>query len=101
MEKDFDLEEEEFETVTMTDDEGNDTEFSIIDYIENNGIRYLLVIESEFMDDEDSEATILKEISTNDDEVLYESLEDEKEFDLVAGLFQDKSDEYDVEVNDL
>lgn len=101
MEKDFDFEEEEFETIVMTDDDGNETEFSIIDFVEHNNTRYLLVIESEYMDDENAEATILKEISTDNDIVVYKSLDSEEEFDIVASLLQEKSEEYDVEIEDL
>ena len=92
MEKDFDFEEEEFETIVMTDDDGNETEFSIIDFVEHNNTRYLLVIESEYMDDENAEATILKEISTDNDIVVYKSLDSEEEFDIVASLLQEKSE---------
>ena len=101
MEKDFDFEEEEFETIVMTDDDGNETEFSIIVFVEHNNTRYLLVIESEYMDDENAEATILKEISTDNDIVVYKSLDSEEEFDIVASLLQEKSEEYDVEIEDL
>lgn len=89
---------EEFETVTMTDDEtGEDIEFAIIDQLEYEGVRYILVVESEFIDDEESEAVILKEIAGDEEELTYEVIEDDTEFDRIAELFSQNSDDYDVE----
>lgn len=96
----MDEEYEEFETITMTDDEtGEDIEFAIIDSVKDNGIKYILVIESEFIDDEQSEAMILKEMTDNQD-ITYAVIEDEKEFDMVATLFQQVNDEYELEMED-
>ena len=40
----------EFEIVTMTDEDGTDVEFSIIDNVASGTDRYLLVVETEKMD---------------------------------------------------
>ena len=40
-------EELEFEIVTMTDEDGTDVEFSIIDNVASGTDRYLLVVETE------------------------------------------------------
>lgn len=89
---------EEFETVTMTDDEtGEDIEFAMIDQLEYKGVRYILVVESEFIDDEESEAIILKEVADDSEELTYEVIEDDAEFDRIAELFSQNSDDYDVE----
>ena len=55
----------EFETVTMTDETGAEVEFSIIDNVACGGERYLLVVETELMDDDETDAIILKEVSIN------------------------------------
>lgn len=88
--------ENEFETVTMTTEEGEEVEFSIIDNVACGGERYLLVVETEFMDDDETEALILKETSINTDDVTYELVEDDAEFDRVADLFQQKGEDYEV-----
>ena len=96
----MDEEYEEFETITMTDDEtGEEIEFAIIDSVKDNGIKYILVIENEFIDDEQSEAMILKEMTDNQD-ITYAVIEDEEEFDMVATLFQQVNDEYELEMED-
>ena len=88
----------EFETVTMTDENGEDVEFSIIDNVACGGERYLLVVETELMDDDETDAIILKEVSINTDDVTYELVEDDAEFDRVADLFSQKAKDYDVEL---
>ena len=90
------VEELEFEVVTMTDENGKEVEFSIIDNVASGGERYLLVVETELMDDDETDAVILKEISINADDVTYELVEDDVEFDRVADLFAQKADDYEV-----
>ena len=88
----------EFETVTMTDENGEEIEFSIIDNVACGGERYMLVVETELMDDDETDAIILKEVSINTDDVTYELVEDDAEFDRVADLFSQKAEDYDVEL---
>ena len=89
----------EFETVTMTDETGAEVEFFIIDNVACGGERYLLVVETELMDDDETDAIILKEVSINTDDVTYELVEDDAEFDRVADLFAQKGEDYEVEID--
>ncbi len=89
----------EFEVVTMTDENGEEIEFSIIDNVACGGERYLLVVETELMDDDETDAIILKEVSINTDDVTYELVEDDAEFDRVADLFAQKGEDYTVEID--
>jgi Protein of unknown function (DUF1292). len=91
---------EEFETIMLTDEEGKEVEFAIIDAIETEGQSYILLLEAELLDDENAEAMILKKIAEDGEEVNYELIEDDAEFDKVAELFQNGNDEYDVEIED-
>lgn len=91
--------ETEFEVVTMTDENGEEIEFSIIDNVACGGERYLLVVETELMDDDETDAIILKEVSINTDDVTYELVEDDAEFDRVADLFAQKGEDYTVEMD--
>lgn len=93
------LDEMEFEIVTMTDEDGTEVEFSIIDNVACGGERYLLVVETEGMDDDETNAIILKEVSINTDDVTYEMVEDDAEFDRVAELFARKAEDYTVELD--
>lgn len=93
------LDEMEFEIVTMTDEDGTEVEFSIIDNVACGGERYLLVVETEGMEDDETNAIILKELSINTDDVTYEMVEDDAEFDRVAELFARKAEDYTVELD--
>ncbi len=81
------------EKIEFYDDEsGDNILFEIVNSTEVDGNKYLLVV------DEDDDATILKEMSDDEDNLVYELLEDEAEFQKVALLLME-SDEYDIEIN--
>jgi hypothetical protein len=56
-----------------------------------NGAKYLLV--SDGTEEGDSDAYILKEIHTENEEVLYEMVEDDVEFAALAKVFSELTDE--------
>lgn len=91
---------EEFETVTLTDEDGCEIEFAIIDSLENEGNTYILAVETQMLDDEESEAALFKKVKTDDGEDAYEIIEDDAEFDRIAELFQSSGSEYDVEIDE-
>ena len=70
---------------------GEAVEFAVEDQTVLNGITYLLV--SDGNEEGDSEAYILKEISTQDEEILYEMVEDDVEFAAIAKVFAELADE--------
>lgn len=91
---------EEFETIMLTDENSDEAEFVIIDTLENEGESYILVVETAYIDDEDAEYMLLKKVEEEGEDVSYELIEDDDEFDKIAALFAEKSDEYDVEVEE-
>ena len=90
----------EFEIVTMTDEDGTDVEFSIIDNVASGTDRYLLVVETEKMDEDETQALILKEVAIDANDITYEMVEDDAEFDRVAELFAQKGEDYEVSIDD-
>ncbi|MDD6482835.1 MAG: DUF1292 domain-containing protein [Lachnospiraceae bacterium] len=72
-------------------DSGEVVDFAVEEETQLNGIKYLLV--SDGNETGDSEAYILKEIKTEDEEVLYEMVEDDVEFSAIAKVFAELSDE--------
>ena len=70
---------------------GEAVEFAVEDQTVLNGITYLLV--SDGNEEGDSEAYILKEITTQDEEVLYEMVDDDVEFAAIAKVFAELADE--------
>ncbi len=91
---------DEFETVTLTDEDGCDIEFAIIDTLENGGNTYILAVEADRLDDDESEAALFKKAKSEDGEDIFEIIEDDDEFDKIAELFQSSGSEYDVEIDE-
>ena len=66
-------------------------EFVVEDETQLNGVKYLLV--SEDAEDGTLDAYILKEVVNENDEVLYDVVEDEVEFMALAKVFAELVDE--------
>ncbi len=80
------------EKVTFTDPDTQETvEFAVEDETQLNGVKYLLV--SEDAEDGTLDAYILKEVVDENDEVLYQVVEDEVEFMALAKVFTELVDE--------
>ena len=80
------------EKVKFTDPETQEIiEFIVEEETQLNGTKYLLV--SEDAEDGTLDAYILKEVVDQNDEVLYEVVEDEVEFMALAKVFAELTDE--------
>ena len=83
---------EKIEKVKFTDPETQEVvEFIVEDETQLNGTKYLLVYKD--ADDGTLDAYILKEVVDQNDEVLYEVVEDEVEFFALAKVFNELTDE--------
>lgn len=80
------------EKVKFTDPDTQDVvEFIVEEETQLNGTKYLLV--SEDADEGALDAYILKEVVDQNEEVLYEVVEDEVEFQALAKVFSELIDE--------
>ena len=80
------------EKVKFTDPETQEVvEFIVEEETQLNGTKYLLV--SEDAEDGTLDAYILKEVVDQNEEVLYEVVEDEVEFMALAKVFTELTDE--------
>ena len=80
------------ERIKFTDPETKEeVEFMVEDQTELNGNKYLLVYED--AQDGTLDAYIMKEIVDENDEILYEVVEDEVEFFALAKVFNELTDE--------
>lgn len=81
--------------ITLTDDEGNDVEFFLLDVVEYKDEDYMVMIplddedEDDEEDDED-EVVILKVIHDGSEEI-YSGVEDEETLNAVFELFQEQN----------
>ncbi|HWT27826.1 MAG TPA: DUF1292 domain-containing protein [Mobilitalea sp.] len=81
--------------ITFTTDDGEEVVFRVLEQTRLGGTDYLLVSTADD-EDEDAEALILKDISKDtDEEAIYDIVEDEKELDLVVGIFKELLDDID------
>lgn len=73
-----------------------EVEFYIIEETRINNTDYLLVTDEE--GDEDGEAYILKDVSKSENEdALYEIVEDQNELDYLAKIFSEIVDDIEIE----
>lgn len=78
-----------FGKIRMVDEEGAEIKFSVIEQTRVNNTDYLLVTDSEEEDDEVN-AFIVKDLSKpEEEEALYEFVEDDDEFESVAKIFDE------------
>lgn len=85
----------EYDVFTLTDDDGNESQFELLGNLEIDGNKYVALIPFE---GEDDEYVILK-ISTDEDgnEILL-TIDEDEEFDKVADAFEDNfMGEYDLD----
>jgi uncharacterized protein YrzB (UPF0473 family) len=82
------LNEEEMNVLTLTDENGVDTEFEYLDVIEYQGKEYLFLAP---LDEEDSDGIVILEIEPVDEEnENYLSIDDEKLLNEVYDVFKEK-----------
>lgn len=75
------------EKITFMPDGEEAVDFYVLEQTTIGGVNYILVTDAE--EDEEGEAYILKDMSENDaEERVYAMVEDDDEFDAVAGVFE-------------
>lgn len=82
------------ETIIMQGENGEQIEFEVVETTRLGGVDYYLVCDTE---DEES-AYIIKDVSKMDEETsVYEFVEDDKEYDAIAAIFEEIMDDVDFE----
>ena len=81
------LQEEETSIITLTDENGVETDFEYLDCIEYQGKEYLVLIPAE----EDADEIVILEIEPVDEEnEIYLAVDDEAILDAVYGIFKER-----------
>ena len=78
------------EKIVLTDDEGNEVEMYVVEETRINNVNYILVTEEG--DEEEEIAHIL-----NDEEAIYEMVEDDSELDYIGRIFSELLEDIDIE----
>lgn len=81
--------EEEVEVVTLTDEDGVESDFEVIGSLELDDNEYLALVP---VDSEEDEYIILKIMVENGEEILV-TIDDDDEFDRVADAFDNELEE--------
>ena len=81
---------ESYNSVTLTDENGKDIEFELVDAIEHGGRKYCVLFPAEMPVGErgNSEPVILEYIADENGDYL-EELADEDEYDEIYGIYLD------------
>ena len=90
------MNEQEFQSefYTLTDEDGNETEFEVIGSAEINGIEYFAMVPSDSTAGSDGmiEYVLLKKEKDESGEEMFVTIDDDDEFDRVADYFDDMFD---------
>ena len=84
---------------TLTDEEGNESQFALVGEMEMDGQEYLALIPVDTTDGgEEDEYVILKVTTDENGEEILITIDDDEEFDRVADAFEDRFlNEYDLD----
>ena len=82
---------EDADVYTLTDEDGNESEFELLGRHDENGQSYVALspLDEEEGDDEEGSFIILKVVEEDGEEV-FEAIEDDDEFDRIADIFEDE-----------
>ena len=81
--------------IMLTADDGSQEAFFVLEKADIAGKSYLLVTDQ--VEEEEADALILKEIQ-EEDVVLYEVVEDEKEHTIISKYFEELLDEVELKL---
>ena len=89
---------EEIDIYTLTDEDGNESQFELIGEVELDGKTYYALTELDAEGNQVSEEYVILRLESeaNGEEVLI-SIDDDEEFDKVADYFDDKFSEIDYD----
>ena len=88
------------EKIIFVDEDGNEIEMYVIEETRINNVNYLLVTDDEG-DSEEAEAYILNDISNDEDEeAVYEIVDDESEVDYIGRVFSELLEDIDITTED-
>jgi uncharacterized protein YrzB (UPF0473 family) len=89
------MKEEDREFLTLTGEDGEETEFEIVDKIVVNGTEYLALVPAV---ESDEDGLYIYKVIVEDGDEYIEPIEDDEEFEEISETFEDRLSEiYDFE----
>ena len=90
-------EEKELQIIKTVDEDGQEIELKLLDIVTVNDVDYALLLPAD-EDEEDEEAeVVLMRLKQENDEYVFETIEDDEEFDTVAKILADDDEEFEEE----
>lgn len=83
--------------ITLTDENGTDVDFLMLDVVEYQGGDYLVLLPLGDEDDEELEDLVILKAETTDEGEQYEGVEDQAILDAVFAIFQQQLEEAEAE----
>lgn len=85
------------QSISFITDEGEEIPFYIIEQTTLAGKDFLLVTDSDTQEDE-AQVYIMQEISDQDDQTIYEFVEDEAQLEALSKVFEELLDDVDIQM---
>ena len=85
------------QSINFITDEGEEIPFYIIEQSTLAGKDFLLVTDSDTQEDE-AQVYIMQEISDQDDQTIYEFVEDEAQLEALSKVFEELLDDVDIQM---
>ena len=86
------------DTVWLTDENGRDIEFEVMDWIKHKGEEYVVLLP---MEEESDEIVILRMTESDEEGETYCAVEDETVLQEIFDLFKERLEEFDEEEEEL
>lgn len=96
--REMDRNEEKMEQdkIMFTTEEGDQIPFYVIEQTMIAGNNYLLVTDGD-EEEEESDAYIMREVTDEDDQIVYELIDDENELAAISKVFEELLEDIDIE----
>ena len=91
--------EEEKQLIETVDDEGNVVNFELFDIIEFEDKEYALLLPPDASEESDDEIVLMR-LSKDGEDYIFETIDDDEEFDKVAAFVESLDDEEENEEED-
>lgn len=87
------MENEEKQIIETIDEEGNVINFELFDIVEVDGQEYALLLPEDVEEDSDEDEIVLMRLTKDGEEYLFETIEDDEEFNKVEEYIKTLEDE--------
>ncbi len=87
----------EQDKILFTTEDGEEIPFYVIEQTMITGVNYLLVTDGD-EDDEEADAYIMREVTDDDNQLVYELVEDDRELKAISKVFEELLEDVDIEL---